>query len=136
MLPIIIGVVSGLLIILIFICLHKLDKPTLYALVLVGIAFLYVGFTWSDITALIVACIQAIGFILIAYFGIKKMQLLALGYFLHGLFDLLYGIFPLVKLLPPHYDYFCISIDFTVGFYLLGLNWFRRIKSTNLQFIL
>jgi hypothetical protein len=134
--PAMIGISSGLLTILLINFLRKLDKATVYALVLAGIGFLYVGFTWSDITSLIITAIQAIGFMLLAYFGVKNMTLLALGYFLHGLFDLVYTVFPLPKLIPPHYDLFCLAIDFTIGIYLVMINYQKYYKTTNLKSIL
>ena len=51
--PVIIGISSGLLVILIFALLKRIDKPTIYGLILSGIGFLYVGFTWSDTEAFI-----------------------------------------------------------------------------------
>lgn len=134
--PVIIGISSGLLIILLISFLRKLNKATVYALVLTGIGYLYVGFTWSDLTSLGITAIQAIGFMLIAYFGVKNVALLALGYFLHGLFDLVYGIFPLAKLIPPHYDFFCLAIDFTIGIYLAVIAGNKYVKTTNLIVIL
>jgi hypothetical protein len=134
--PILIGISSGLLSILVIGLFRKLDKATVYSLILTGIGYLYVGFTWSDITSLIITCIQALSFMLIAYFGMKNLTLLAVGYFLHGLWDLVYGVFPLAKLVPPHYDLFCLSIDFTMGIYLMIINRHRYLKTTNLEFIL
>ena len=120
MLPVIIGISSGLLVILIVAVLKQVDKPTIYGLILSGIGFLYVGFTWSDTRALIITCIQAVVFLFIAWYGIKRnLYILAAGYFLHGAWDLAYNLFPATNLIPPHYDLFCLSIDFTIGFYLL-----------------
>ena len=120
MLPVIIGISSGLLVILIIALLRQVDKPTIYGLILSGIGFLYVGFTWSDTRALIITCIQAVVFLFIAWYGIRRnVYVLAAGYFLHGTWDLVYNSFPATNLIPPHYDLFCLSIDFTIGFYLL-----------------
>lgn len=120
MLPVIIGISSGLLVILIIALLRQVDKPTIYGLILSGIGFLYVGFTWSDTRALIITCIQAVVFLFIAWYGIRRnVYVLAAGYFLHGTWDLVYNLFPATNLIPPHYDLFCLSIDFTIGFYLL-----------------
>jgi hypothetical protein len=119
-----IGISSGLLVILIIVLLKGIDKPTIYGLVLSGIGFIYVGFTWSDPQALIINCVQAIVFLFIAWFGIRKsMYILAAGYFLHGSWDLAYNLFPDSNLIPPHYDLFCLSIDFTIGFYLLFIRY-------------
>ena len=124
MTAVLIGVLSGLLTILMIAVLKKLDKPTIYGLILSGIGFLYVGFTWTDWQALIVNALQAIFFLFLAYFGIKKnISFLIAGYFLHGSWDLAYSLFPASSLIPPHYDLFCLSIDFTIGFYLLLLKY-------------
>jgi hypothetical protein len=120
MIPVIIGISSGLFIILIFTFLKQLDKPIIYGLILSGIAFLYVGFTWSDTKALIITSAQAVFFLFVAWLGIKKsLFILGGGYFLHGIWDLAYNLFPATDLVPPHYDLFCLSIDFTIGAYLL-----------------
>jgi hypothetical protein len=120
MLPVIIGISSGLVIILLFIILKQFDKKIVYGQILSGIGFLYVGFTWTDMQALIVTSAQAIYFLIFAYYGVKKnLYILAAGYFLHGSWDIVYSLFPDSNLIPPQYDLFCISIDFTIGFYLL-----------------
>ena len=130
MLSVIIGISSGLLVILIITSLKGLDKPTIYGLILSGIGFIYVGFTWSDTRALIINCTQAIFFLFIAWFGIRKsLYILAAGYFLHGTWDLVYNLFPDSNLIPPHYDLFCLSIDFTIGFYLLVIR-YRNVKGS------
>ncbi len=116
----IIGISSGLLIILLFSILKQLDKMVMYGLILSGIGFLYVGFVWTDIGALIVNAIQAMLFIFLAYFGIKKsVYILVLGYFLHGCWDLAYDLFAEPGLIPPNYDLFCSTLDFIVGAYIL-----------------
>ncbi|MFI5132355.1 MAG: DUF6010 family protein [Chitinophagales bacterium] len=127
MIPVIIGVSLGLLVILIIALLKQLDKPIVYGLILSGIGFLYVGFTWTDTKALIINCVQAVFFLFIAWYGIKKsLYILGGGYFLHGIWDLVYNLFPGSSLIPPHYDLFCLSIDFTIGAYLLVIG-YRRI---------
>jgi hypothetical protein len=120
MIPVFIGVFSGLLTIL-FIALFKwLDKQIIYGLILTGIGFLYVGFTWSETKALIITAVQAVCFLFLSWYGIKKdLYILTAGYFLHGIWDLLYNLLPGSGLIPPHYDLFCLSIDFTMGFYLI-----------------
>jgi hypothetical protein len=100
--------------------LKQSDKRIISGLILTGIAFLYIGFTWSDTTALIINSVQAAVFVFIALYGINKnVYVLAGGYFLHGIWDLAYSYFPGSSLVPPHYDLFCLSVDFTIGAYLL-----------------
>jgi hypothetical protein len=128
MIPVIIGISLGLFVILIIALLKQLDKPIVYGLILSGIGFLYVGFTWSDTKALIINCAQAVFFLFIAWYGIKKsLYILGGGYFLHGIWDLVYNLFPASSLIPPHYDLFCLSIDFTIGAYLLVIR-YRKVK--------
>ena len=130
MIPVIIGISSGLLVIMIVALLKRFDKQTIYGLILSGIGFLYVGFTWSDTGAFIINAAQAVLFLLIAGYGIKKgLYILAAGYFLHGIWDLVYNLFPDSNLIPPHYDLFCLSIDFTIGFYLLVIK-YRNAESS------
>ena len=124
MYSIIIGISLGLLTIFSIMLLSKLDKKVIYGLILSGIGWLYVGFTWSDLKSFIITTIQAIIFLFIAYFGVKKsLYILAAGYFLHGLWDLAYDLFPDNHLIPPHYDLFCLSIDFTMGIYLFAVQY-------------
>jgi hypothetical protein len=124
MTPVIIGISSGLLLILLFAILKQFDKKVIYGLILAGIGFLYVGYTWSDLQSLIVNSAQAIFFLFFAYYGIKKsLYILAAGYFLHGTWDMAYDLFPKSNLIPPHYDLFCLSIDFTIGFYILAIKY-------------
>lgn len=119
-----VGFLSGLLIILSIGILKRIDKPTIYGLTLAGIGFLYTGFTWSDTTALFINSIQALLFLLFAYYGIENgLYFLAAGYFLHGIWDLLYPIFSDLSLIPPHYPLFCFSLDWTIGVYLLFLKY-------------
>lgn len=128
MISIIIGISSGLFIILFFGILKQFDKAIIYGLILSAIGFLYVGYTWSDLEAFIVNSAQAIFFLFFAYYGItKSLYILAAGYFLHGSWDLLYHLFLDSNLLPPHYDLFCLSIDFTIGFYILVIK-YRTLK--------
>ncbi len=127
MIPLLIGISSGLLIILIMALVKHEDKQPIYGLILSGIGFLYVGFTWSDTVAVIINGSQAIFFLFIAAYGIRKgLHILAGGYFLHGIWDLVYKLFQEPRLIPPRYDLFCLSIDFTIGFYLL----FRGYRHT------
>ena len=119
----IIGISLGLLIILVIGLLKSLDKSVMYALILSGIGFLYVGYSWMDTTSLIVNSVQAIVFVFLAYYGVRKNRYFLIGgYFLHGLWDLLYDLFSNASLIPPHYDLFCFAIDFTMGLYLLALH--------------
>jgi hypothetical protein len=120
----IIGIITGLLAVFILRAIKFLEQQFVYGLLLCAFGFLYVGFTWSDMTMVVIAAVQAILFLFIAYFGMKNnILLLAAGYFLHGIWDLVFGLWASSKLLPPHYDLFCLAVDFVMGFYLLILKY-------------
>jgi hypothetical protein len=59
------------------------------------------------------------------------MLLLAGGYCLHGLWDLAFDRVSSSILIPPHYDLFCLAVDFTIGLYLLVL-YYKNEKSFSL----
>lgn len=116
----IIGISLGLLTIFLFALWKGIDKRLIYGLILSGIGFLYVGFVWTNFQAVIVNSVQAILFLFIAYYGTRKsLYLLAIGYFLHGCWDITYPLLRDPGLIPPHYDIFCLSVDFVIGFYML-----------------
>jgi hypothetical protein len=127
MIATLIGISSSLTTILIFHFLKRFDKNTIYGLILAGIAFLYVGYTWSNLEVAIASFLQTLFFLVFAYFGIRKnVYFLVAGYFLHGVWD---GVYPLIgspDLLPPDYDYFCLTYDFIVAIYLLIINYKRN----------
>lgn len=117
-----IGVLSGIIVISFIRLLKGFDKPLLYAMILTGIGFLYVGFTWMNLTELMVTSVQAVLFIFLSYYGFKKHTcILAIGYFLHGGWDMIYHYVTHSALIPPQYHWFCFTIDFTMGIYLLIL---------------
>ena len=124
MIATLIGLVSSLVTILIFTFLKRIDKNTIYGLILMAIGFLYIGYTWTDFETAILSFMQAMFFMVLAYLGIKRNYwFLVAGYFLHGLWDMLYPLVANPDLLPPDYDYFCLTYDFIVGFYLWILNY-------------
>ena len=125
----IIGIVSGIVTTIIFVALKRIDKNIIYGMILACIGFIYVGFTWSDFGQLSVTVLQAIFFLFLAYYGIKKnSNVLIAGYFLHGIWDLIYSYVTNSSLMPPDYDLFCLTIDFVIGFYLLYLNYRSGLK--------
>lgn len=124
-----IGLSSSLLTLLIFSYLKRLDKNTIYGLILMGIAFLYIGYTWTDLDVAVISFLQAVFFLLFAYLGIKNnAYYLVAGYFLHGLWDLLYPFLGNPDLLPPDYDYFCLTYDFIVAIYLLLITYRQQSR--------
>ena len=128
MTSLVIGISSGIFLIILFEILKRYDKQVVYGLVLTGIGFLYIGFAWTDLESLIINSTQALVFLLLAYYGIKRsIYILSIGYFMHGTWDIAYDLWGKPDLIPPHYDLFCLSIDFTIGIYLLIIA--RSIKS-------
>jgi len=126
MLGIFVGTISGITTILVIAILKDLQKPTIYGLILAGIGFLYPGFTWSDPLLFLTNSIQAIFFLLLAYYGIQKgLHISAFGFFLHGIWDIVYHLFSDLKLIPPQYPEFCSSLDFTIGLYLIYVRYFK-----------
>lgn len=124
-----IGIVAAVLVILIVGFIPQLEKKIIYGLILAGLGFLYIGFTWSDLNQVTVSSLQALIFLLLAYIGIRRtISLLTIGYFLHGAWDLLYNSFSSSHLIPPNYHLFCVSFDWTIGLYLLVLK-FRKSKA-------
>jgi hypothetical protein len=120
MIPIIIGVSASMLLVLLLLTVKQFNTQLVCGLVLTGIGFLYIGYTWTDRVSLIINCIQAVVFLVLAYFGVKRsIYVLSAGFFLHGIWDLVYDLFAKPGLVPPHYDLFCLSYDFVIGIYLL-----------------
>lgn len=116
-----IGILLGFIVIFLFIIMKQFDKKMIYGLILCAIGFLYVGFVWKDMYELIINCLQALFFLFLAYFGMKKsVILLAGGFFLHGCWDITYPCIRDASLIPPHYDLFCLSIDFVMGIYIFA----------------
>lgn len=116
-----IGITLSLVQILLFEFLKLFNKSSLYSLALCGIGFLYVGFTWTDTATFMITSVQAIVLFFISYLGLslKNMYVLALGYFLHGLWHISFSLWQDSTLIPPDYDLFCMSLDFCVGIYLI-----------------
>lgn len=132
MIATLIGLTGSVLTILIFTFLKRIDKNTIYGLILMGIAFLYIGYTWTDINTAIISFIQMLFFTTFAYLGIKKNSwFLIAGYMLHGIWDFLYPFIGSSDLLPPDYDYFCLTYDVVVGIYLLILKYRKHPMSVS-----
>ncbi|MBV9961441.1 MAG: hypothetical protein JO072_04270 [Parafilimonas sp.] len=125
-----IGLSLGFISILFSCFLKRIDEKTFYGLMLASIGALYVGFSWSDTTYFLINCIQWSLFATLSYLGIKRsMYFMAAGFMLHGTFDLVYSLFRLPDLRPPHYDIFCWSIDWVIGVYLFIIT-YRQLNAT------
>ena len=62
MLALLIGILTGGITILLFSFLKSINKPIMYGLILSGIGFLYVGYTWMKFDQLVITIIQAVVF--------------------------------------------------------------------------
>jgi hypothetical protein len=113
---IVIGVVLCAIIIAFLESVRSLDKRLFGALTLVGIAFIYVGFAWSDLHSLIIVVIQVVTFAALSYYGqIKNFNLIVLGLLLHGVWDMVFPRFSSV--VPKGYDIFCLTADLILAAY-------------------
>jgi hypothetical protein len=117
-LALIIGISLGFISILFSRLLKQIDEKAFYGLMLAAIGALYVGLP-GPTQHLYYQLHTSFFFGTLAYLGIRKsMYFMAAGFMLHGTFDLVYSLFPVPDLRPPHYDAFCWSIDWVIGVYL------------------
>lgn len=111
-----IGIITTVAVIVLLEVLRFLEKRLIGTLTLVGIAFIYIGFTWNDIPSLIFSIFGVAAFFTLSYFGYKNNFILVIiGLALHGFWDLLFPFFG--KSAPEGYDIFCLTIDFLLAFY-------------------
>ena len=119
-----VGVLIGFLIALFLEIFRSFDKKLVAALTLVAIAFIYVGFAWTDLFALSIAGAGALAFTALAYFGYThQFNFILAGFVAHGLWDLLYSLFSPTA--PLGYDKFCLTVDFILALYF----WFKTRKA-------
>jgi hypothetical protein len=113
---IVIGVVLCAVIIIFLESFRSLDKKLFGAFTLVGIAFIYVGFAWGDLQALIIVAISVILFAALSYYGqTKNFNIIVLGLLLHGVWDMVFPRFSSV--VPKGYDIFCLTADVILAAY-------------------
>ena len=102
--------------------LKFLEKRLIGAFTLVGIAFIYIGFSWNHIPSLMYAILGVSVFFALSYFGYKKDFILIIaGLILHGIWDILFPFFSPTA--PEGYGIFCLTIDF-----LLAIYFYIRVK--------
>ncbi len=112
-----IGLATTFVTILILELLRKFDKRLIAAYILVGIAFIYVGFAWYDTTSLVLVILGGSIFMALAYFGYKKNFLFVIfGLVLHGVWDMVFPFFSSAA--PDGYGIFCSTIDVLLAIYL------------------
>lgn len=117
-----IGLITTVAVIAITEGLRFLEKRLIGALTLVGIAFIYVGFSWHDIPSLLITIFGVAVFFALSYFGYKSyFMLIVIGLALHGVWDFIFPWFSSAA--PEGYDVFCSTIDF-----LLAIYFYIRVK--------
>ena len=117
-----IGLTTSAIIIALLEILKFFDKRLIAAFTLVGIPFIYIGFSLHDTPSLIYCIAGVTLFSMMAYFGYKKNFILVIaGLALHGVWDVLFPYFSSVQ--PKGYDIFCITIDI-----ILAVYFFMRVK--------
>ncbi len=122
-----IGIITSIVVIALVEILRFLEKRLIGAFTLVGIAFIYIGFSWNDILSLSYAILGAAVFFILSYFGYKKnFILIIIGLILHGIWDILFPFFSSTA--PEGYGIFCLTVDF-----LLAMYFYIRVKPVKLQ---
>lgn len=117
-----IGLITTVAVIAITEGLRFLEKRLIGALTLVGIAFIYVGFSWHDIPSLLITIFGVAVFMALSYFGYKNnFMLIVIGLALHAVWDFIFPWFSSAA--PGGYDVFCSTIDF-----LLAIYFYIRVK--------
>jgi len=113
---IIIGIILCTIVIIFLESVKSLDKKLFGALTLVGIAFIYIGFSWTELRSLIIVTISIVPFVALAYYGqTKSFNLIVLGLLLHGVWDVVFPRFSSV--VPEGYDIFCVTADVILAAY-------------------
>lgn len=117
-----IGIITSLSIIAFVETLKFLEKRLIGAFTLVGIGFIYIGFSWNDIPSLTYSILGVALFFALSYFGYKRnFILIIIGLILHGIWDLLFPLFS--SMAPDGYGIFCLTVDL-----LLAIYFYIRIK--------
>ncbi|HLF63784.1 MAG TPA: DUF6010 family protein [Saprospiraceae bacterium] len=117
-----VGLITTVAVIGLIEVLTFLEKRLIGALTLVGIAFIYIGFSWNVLPSFLYSILGVAVFLSLAYFGYKKnFILIIIGLVLHGVWDLLFPLFGTTA--PEGYGIFCSTIDF-----LLALYFYIRVK--------
>ena len=125
---ILIGIISGLVIILAGKFTEFELSRRFYPAILIVIGLLYILFGIIDgrFEIIIFECLFAAVFIGIAFVGFKKSLLIAaVGIFLHGVFDGLHNFMIENSGVPSFYPQFCLTVDFVLAIYL-GLTQFTK----------
>ena len=122
-----IGLITTVVIIVLLEVFRFLEKRLIGAFTLVGIPFIYIGFSWHDTPSLILSIAGVAVFVALSYFGYKNnFILIIIGLILHGFWDLLFPFFS--SSAPEGYDIFCLTADFCLAFYF-----YLRVKPAKIS---
>lgn len=104
----------------------KLHRRTMGALILTGIAFIFVGFVPTKFPEIVFEGLHAVAFLLIAYYGLTKdKNLIWIGLVLHALWDAGHLYFN-ADIAPHGYEIYCIEVDL-----ILAIYFYLRMKNTS-----
>lgn len=126
-----IGIITTIVVIGMVEIFKFLEKRLIGALTLVGIAFIYIGFTWSDTPSLIYSIAGVAVFTALSYFGYKQnFVLIVSGLVLHGIWDISFPYFSSEA--PDGYGIFCLTIDILMAIYFyIRVKPLRQFKKGN-----
>ena len=112
------------------------DSKFSYPLLLFTLPIYYLIFAiyGNDYPALIFESLAGFIFFIITFLTLKfsafyKFNLLALGYILHGVYDITHTMFFINKGMPVWWPEFCGVIDVFVGLYLINLAFKSRVTN-------
>ncbi len=117
-----IGAGLGLSSILISLVFEPSRQIELWAIILVIIAAIYIGFGISDgrKKEMIIEFLNGAFFIILAVLGIwYSIYFLITGYILHGFWDILHGSKQIKTNVQEWYPPFCMIYDWTIGIWLI-----------------
>jgi hypothetical protein len=113
---VIIGIILSIAIIVFLEIFKSFNRKIMATLILVGIAFIYVGFVWQNIPDSIVVSATVLLFMLLSYYGYtRNFNLIILGLVLHGIWDVLFPYFS--NSIPKGYNIFCVTVDEILAIY-------------------
>lgn len=134
MIALIIGVLVSVIIIARFKKTRLESNRFSYALLLFTFPFYYFIFSvyGNDYDALQLEFLGAIVFFIIAVLSLKvdvfySYNLLAIGYVLHGVYDMTHSLFFINVSVPVWWPEFCGVIDIILGLYLINLAFKHRL---------
>jgi hypothetical protein len=104
----------------------RAQQFVLLSLMLAFISAIYVGFAISDgrILNVFAEVVAAGGFLGIAVLGLSSSMVLALGYFGHGLWDILHHPRAVKTSVKKWYPPACLAFDWLLGLFILV--WLRK----------